>query len=711
MAYEQVQEIRFSGFYYPEILQDLLVWKRRNVPELTDEDPHEPTIQLLRAFAAGFHNANMLLDFVALETLITTARLRESLRGHLALIGYELHQPIPATVDLVFKLASPLTSTAVLPAGATASTVSTDTAPAMAYEVQEAQTVPRTDQLTQAWELDGGVWIDRTASLNGTGPAFTLWGGAPQAGDMLYLCHERALWDQIMLEGTDVHMPGVPAVIEYFDGGVDDTNPDLVDTGVPGQLTLRIDSMVGSSDVHGLIVRVRCLLTGVYADVASTWAGGHNVVVVPSLLGQTVPASSRPIDYVIGSEWKQPEAGNLVVNSLMQVGVSMPLPESARRHWLRTVVNGVEGYWLRVRVPNNGADSLTLSRITIHEGGQYLKAQAVQGTTEEDDPLGVSTGLADQQYSSSRAGVIDGTPQVYVDEGSGWVRWQEVPDFLAALSTSRVYTLAYDSDGRALITFGNSTAGRVPLLGANIKLVYRVGADSDGNVGANQIVVNSSGLSLVRQVWNPRSASGWEPAEGSTAEDLAQLKIRGPASLRTLERALTADDMEELAQKWQAGSGEKPIKRAHAREEVYGPKTVQVLVVGGDGAAVLADYLPELEVYFNGDPVEGTSGVGVLNTEATVDQYTQHVINVQVSITGGNAALVEEAIRAYLHPLLVDADGGWEHDFGGTVYRSRMIAAAHDADSTLVAIAIVAPAADVVLGPTELPVAGTFAVV
>ena len=72
----EIDSFEFSGIYYHEILQDLIVWKRVLLPEFSDEDPTEPLMQLLRAFALAAHNHNVLLDAVARERFLPTARTR-----------------------------------------------------------------------------------------------------------------------------------------------------------------------------------------------------------------------------------------------------------------------------------------------------------------------------------------------------------------------------------------------------------------------------------------------------------------------------------------------------------------------------------------------------------------------------------------------------------------------------------------------------------
>ncbi len=86
----KIPSFDFSSMYYQQILEALLEFKRVNVPELSDESPQEPLIQLLRAFALVGHLNNTLLDLVANESTLPTSRLPETIRNMLRLIDFEL---------------------------------------------------------------------------------------------------------------------------------------------------------------------------------------------------------------------------------------------------------------------------------------------------------------------------------------------------------------------------------------------------------------------------------------------------------------------------------------------------------------------------------------------------------------------------------------------------------------------------------------------
>ena len=127
------------------------------------------------------------------------------------------------------------------------------------------------------------------------------------------------------------------------------------------------------------------------------------------------------------------------------------------------------------------------------------------------------------------------------------------------------------------------------------------------------------------------------------------------------------------------------------------------------GAAVPAEYLAELDTYFNGDPVAGVSGVLVINSQVGSVNFTARSVAVTATVTGGSATKIEAALKAYLHPLSKDADGAYRHAFGGKLYRAAIIAAIFGADpGRVVNLVLAAPADDITLEPDELPTAGAI---
>ncbi|MFA5123302.1 hypothetical protein [Zavarzinia sp.] len=708
----QTPSFRWAGFYYPELLQDLIAHRRQDAPDLTDEDPHDPTIQILRAFAAVGHYNNCLLDHVAQESLLPTSRLRESVRGHLNLIGYRLKQATPATGEVVVQLAAPLTVATGVAAGALFATEEATDDPEIVFELQDDVILSASDELTQAWEYDLSTttWTDRTANLNTDADDFAV---ADDTGDLLYIGHDSVQWDRLdLLFAAAVTAPAASEVAwEYHDGGLDDANPSSVEMVGP-VLRVHCNSLLGTSDRHGAVVRVRSALTGAYEDATSVFVG-DNYCDLAGYLGQAV-ASTDPTDYIIGAEWKEvPALDQSVASDGLTLQVAFTLPETTQRRWTATTINAVDAFYVRMRVVNHPAVALPdLDRAYIDQGAQYVRLSVTQGESASDDPAGSSDGSASQAFATVRADVIEGTVQVFVDDGGGYAEWDVVADLLSSLSTSKHAAVDFDADGFAIVTFGDGTNGAIPPIGSDIRLDYRHNAPDDGNVAAGAVTINKAGLAIVASVTNPRAMAGWKIAEGSTPEDLARIKIAGPATLRTRGRALTPADCEDLAEAFVAADGSSPVARAHAVEEGFGPKTIKLLVAGAGGGSLSQDVLDEIDLHFNGDPVTGETGVLLLNSELTSQNFALKSVAVTAAVKGtASATKIEQALIAFLDPLAKDEDGQYVHVPASVLYRERIAAEIFNADPGKVKnVTWTLPAADVTLAADELPTPGAITI-
>jgi hypothetical protein len=250
----------------------------------------------------------------------------------------------------------------------------------------------------------------------------------------------------------------------------------------------------------------------------------------------------------------------------------------------------------------------------------------------------------------------------------------------------------------------------------NIRLSeYRIGGDTDGNVGAEQITSNIDGINFVGALGNPMAAIGWTIAEAGDEVDLERMKDVGPASIRNDGKAVSPSDIPRVAvDEYRTGEGSALIQRAFAVEEAYGPKTVQLVVVGSGGNFLNEEQLSDVDVYFNGDrySIPPKDGVLLLNTELTSVNYQPRSTDVTVTVYGSGITVTQivKAISAYLDPLATDENGEYQHDFGGLLAVVMLDCAISDISSNIKNIVRTAPAADINLGPRQLPIPGTIVV-
>jgi len=714
MATIVVPDFRFAAFYYPELLEALIAYKRQNVPELTEELPQDPLIQMIRMMACVGHTSNTTIDLVANETFLSTAKLADSVREQLRLIGYELQPASPAQSDIVYELSKVFTASfELINEGAQVANPKEGDEPVVYFEALTSLTIGRTDQLGYVYSSDAGVFTDHTADANSpTTPAddWTPW-PTPASMDCLYFGHSTVMWNKLsfLLTSGAVNIVGV---WEYYDGDWAKSAPTSVTDIGGGQLEINLSSLLGTQNRQGTQIRVLLNDTGSFEYAYSTWTGSANVVTT-GLLGQSSP-STTATDYTVGSDWSILENATDGTSQLTLDGaLDYTLPQSLSENWSKATVNSVEAFWVRFRIITASTPtSPTIITARIDEGKQYAIRLATQGKTHTDDPLGSSTGLADQTFETSQDNFIPGSAEVTVDS----IAWTEVDNFLASKSGDKHYQVVLGSDDKASIVFGNGTNGRIPPLGVgNVTAQYRHGANENGNVGAQTLTVDKTGLTYINKLWNPRQSNGWSEAQGASEESLELAKIQGPASLRTKEVAISADDVANLTvSTYTDENGAKPFSRAFAIEEGFGPKTIELVVVTRGGSIASTTQLDNLDDYFNGDKysIPPKESHLVANQMVKSVNYIPRSIDISATVTGNvTAAEVINRLKKVVQPEALKEDGvTYEWEFGGEVPLSRISHEIFDTDESVTKVQITLPAVDVTLQDRELPEAGTITI-
>lgn len=724
MSTIQIPSFDFTAFYYGKILEALIAFKRIYLPEHTDESVQDPLIQALRAFACVGHLCNTNLDVVANESTLPTAHLPETIRNMLALIDYRLASASPSGAEIVFKLVSALTADSnVIYAGAQVATRASATEVAKTFEAIETFTVERSDDehISYVFAYDEGTeaYTDYTTEANAEVTTFTPW-ASPDEGDILYIGHSGVTWDVLNVL-LDTVGSGITGVWEVYDGNFLDAKPDGV-IRIGSKLNFVVNNLLGEEDRHGTIVRVQLDQTGSYEEVVSKFGaqnGGseYNYIETTTLLGQTVGEAdaSTLSDYTIGTLWKEIMDVSDGTSDLTASGdVEYTLPENLTDEWNLGDVNSETAYWLRYRIISVDSPVAPIfEKLRIDTGNQYVKTSVVQGTTQNDINLGTADGVtAVQEFQSTKDGFIDESETITVDS----VEWSRVDNFLQSTSTDRHYVVRLGENDRATFVFGNGTAGAIP--SGQVDAVYRYGITEDGNVGANTIVVDKSGLPLVNTLYNPRPAVGWQEAQSASTESLERAKVLGPASLRTGEVALGPDDVEILALLYvDPDTGIKPFTRAKAIEGSFGPKTIELVVVTAGGGISSSESLLALNEHFNGNqysspPVRKKL---VANQEVTSSNYTPKTVNISVTVYGATSIqAIEDSLAALLQPETRKEDGvSFEWEFGGDIFLSRISHEIFAADTNVTRVEdllINGSAANFELGARGLPISGTIVI-
>ena len=231
--------------------------------------------------------------------------------------------------------------------------------------------------------------------------------------------------------------------------------------------------------------------------------------------------------------------------------------------------------WLRGRVtaPEEG-QPFYAAPPSIHG----LEVVTIGGTTDAvhadvilDEQVGTAEGVAGGRFDLLHRPVVPGDRPMTVrvsDEAEGWQEWTQVSDFAGSGATDRHFVLDASA---GQIQFGPAIReadgtirqyGAVPAKGARIRVdAYLTGGGRSGNLAPRTITVLRSSIPFIARIENRHPMAG-----GVDGEDIENAKIRGPITLRTRSRAVTAEDFEHIARE-----AAPELARVHA-------------VTAGDGA-------------------------------------------------------------------------------------------------------------------------------
>ena len=217
-------------------------------------------------------------------------------------------------------------------------------------------------------------------------------------------------------------------------------------------------------------------------------------------------------------------------------------------------IGGTRAFWLRARLAQTHAGqtpyqaSPRIGSVAADTLGGTVPAE--HAVAEGRESLGRSDASPGQSFIVSRPPVLPrrADERVRLITASGPEDWDEVADFTASEPADRHYTW----DGATgTIRFGPSVRypdgsvrqhGAIPADGAEIVVSgYRHGGGATGNVGAETLTVLRSTVAFIDRVSNIAPATG-----GVDAETVRNAKLRGPITLRTGQRAVTAVDFERL---------------------------------------------------------------------------------------------------------------------------------------------------------------------
>lgn len=176
------------------------------------------------------------------------------------------------------------------------------------------------------------------------------------------------------------------------------------------------------------------------------------------------------------------------------------------------------------------------------EGNYLYKGLVEHGYTVNSDILGSSNGTAYQEFTISYAPVITESLHVYVRDKSNIEEWKRVGNFIDSDVTSKEYVIETTDNDFVKVMFGSGISGMIPPIYDNgISASYRVGGGIVGNVALETITEMSSKPAVIVDTMNIEQVQ-----IAVDKESVEEARIHAPLSLRTLWRAVSLEDYQNL---------------------------------------------------------------------------------------------------------------------------------------------------------------------
>ncbi|MDI1229558.1 MAG: putative baseplate assembly protein [Methylobacter sp.] len=255
---------------------------------------------------------------------------------------------------------------------------------------------------------------------------------------------------------------------------------------------------------------------------------------------------------------------------------------------------------------------------------------------------------------------------------AGAVKWNIQADLLDSRDDDRHFVAEVNDDRQVQLRFGANEMGRAPTPGTRFMARYRIGNSPVGNVGAGTIthVVFRNNLNnAIIQVRNPLPAQG-----GTSPEALAEARLLAPHAFRdTLQRAITADDYAQIVRRDFAGK----VQKASATLSWTG-SGYEVLVAVDPYAA--SEACPQLLCEIDRH-LRRYRRIGH-DVQVVVARYVALHLEMKVCVLPGylQAHVKAALLDAFSNRLLANGQRGFFHpdnlSFGDGVYLSKLVAAA-----------------------------------
>ncbi|MEB3358835.1 MAG: putative baseplate assembly protein [Synechococcales bacterium] len=318
-------------------------------------------------------------------------------------------------------------------------------------------------------------------------------------------------------------------------------------------------------------------------------------------------------------------------------------------------------------------------RLQEHPLTQQGRVPAAKEQWVPFDPTTPAVAAMQWQLRDARPAIALWENQV-PQAGSPGAQWQPQPDLLNSDRFARDFVVEVEEDGRAYLRFGDGQLGKRPAPTQDLYAVYRIGNGQAGNVGADTLVnwvlrpenlepdarpFLGELIEAIACVTNPLPAVG-----GTEPESLEQVRLYAPQAFREQRRAVTTDDYGAIASKFPG------VQKALATRRWTGSwHTLFITVDREDGRPVdeafkqeLLTYLEEFRLAGHDIEIENPRFVPLdlaMTVRVAADYFRSAV---QRSLLDAFSRSTVEGRQGFFNPN--------EFTFGQPIYLSRVVATA-----------------------------------
>jgi hypothetical protein len=196
-------------------------------------------------------------------------------------------------------------------------------------------------------------------------------------------------------------------------------------------------------------------------------------------------------------------------------------------------------------------------------------------TNEYGEQIGTSSGTPNMVFELGETPVVDNSLEIYVQDGETYSKWTEVDHLIDYGPNDQVFQTILDENEIVSVYFGDGVSGLIPTRFSDIRATYVVGGGDRGNVEEltidtiYHVPLLSEGELVTLQ--GKVTAKNIEAAYGgSDPENLDQIRLSAPLTLRTNNRAVTLQDYADLA------LSVSEVGKASATASVWNSVTVYV---------------------------------------------------------------------------------------------------------------------------------------